>query len=911
MASTIEQILKDHYMDGVFHTHVSMIHPKGKFQFNRDGMEKFWKIYCKRILEDENIIVGVAEKPQAYLPVLADFDIKLLDTGEIDFGEHVYTEEHINSVVQIYQSVLRNIVEDCNDHHIMCVLLEKPIYYLSVKDTMYIKNGFHLHFPNLFMSKVAQEIHLIPRIQEELKKRDIFSDLGITDSSSVFDKAYCTVPWLLYGSRKSEDMEPYRATWVFNSSGDRVSVEEGLKMCRIFDQQERLIDIKGKVLENLPKILSIIPYGRQTMEVKQGLISPLKDKIKEKHKEKIKSVLSVDSGEALAVSARLLPMIADFRAEDRNEWMTIGWGLYNIGEGSAQALDQWIEFSSRCEEKFDEGKCIYEWERMIKKDITLGTLRYYASIDNPDEYKKYKQEMAEKHVAESINGAHNDVAKVLFSLYGTEFVCASISNKIWYQFRGNYWEEIEEGVFLRMRISDEIAALYGSKCKEILDGMITAEEDKATAAMFGTKMKLVQKMIANCKSSNFKTQVMKEAMEVFYDRRFKEKLDQNPYLIGFSNGIYDLKENIFRAGRPEDFISKVLPIDYQEYDESDGPVQDVIEFLSKVFPDESIRNYFLDMYSDIFVGGNTHKKVFFWTGEGDNGKSVTQGLFEKMLGGLAIKLNTQYFTGKKISAGAANPELSRAAPPVRSVMLEEQNADEQVNIGELKKLSGNDSYVARDLFEKGKAMREVVAMFMITWVCNRLPKIRSPDKATWNRVRVIPFESTFVEPGMPCPERLEDQMKQKRFPMDKTFAAKIPGMVQAFAWYLLQWRKQERKLFEPEKVKEATAEYRKDNDLFRQFTEECIIEDDSKISIVELYSHFKEWFKEGFPNNTLPIKNEVREYFTKQWGSTVNACWRGYRIRTLQDDVDKGLAIVFTENDFVNYGPDGKIIPPL
>ena len=33
---------------------------------------------------------------------------------------------------------------------------------------------------------------------------------------------------------------------------------------------------------------------------------------------------------------------------------------------------------------------------------------------------------------------------------------------------------------------------------------------------------------------------MKEAMEVFCDGRFKDRLDQNPMLVGFKNGIYDL-----------------------------------------------------------------------------------------------------------------------------------------------------------------------------------------------------------------------------------------------------------------------------------------------------------------------------------------------------------------------------------
>ena len=123
-----------------------------------------------------------------------------------------------------------------------------------------------------------------------------------------------------------------------------------------------------------------------------------------------------------------------------------------------------------------------------------------------------------------------------------------------------------------------------------------------------------------------------------------------------------------------------MPIDYTEYTESDEIVQNVIDFLIKVFPDQTIRTYFLDTYSDIFVGGNKQKKVYMWTGEGDNAKSITQKFFELMLGELAIKFNTQYFTGKKVASGSANPELSRAAPPVRHATMEEPDADEQLNI---------------------------------------------------------------------------------------------------------------------------------------------------------------------------------------------------------------------------------------
>ena len=154
-------------------------------------------------------------------------------------------------------------------------------------------------------------------------------------------------------------------------------------------------------------------------------------------------------------------------------------------------------------------------------------------------------------------------------------------------------------------------------------------------------------------------------------------------------------------------------------------------------------------------------------------------------------------------------------------------------------------------------------------------------------------------------------MLEKRFPMDKTFSSKIPDMVGAFAWYLLQWRQKITVRIEPDKVKEATAIYRRQNDIYRQFIEECIADDnDSILSLTELYAHFKEWFREGWANMTLPIKNEVKEYFEKLWGEPRGARWAGYRIRTLEEDIADGEALLITEDDLVNYEPGGNALPP-
>jgi P4 family phage/plasmid primase-like protien len=902
--ASFDQLLNKNFVDSqdtVWHTHVSMVQPRGKFQFNRRDIEEFWEMYCQQMSLDKIPIVGIAEKPHNYTPVLVDIDLKVKDETNIDYGSSLYSETDVKKVVEIYQSVLKEILKDCTPTNLKCILLEKPLYYITAGENRYIKNGFHLHFPGVFLSKINQTIHLVPRVKEKIKSISIFNNLNIDDCSSVVDESSCSVPWLMYGSRKSEDSEPYMFSKVYDENGN-ISDITTFKHYVIYDRDEEPVNIKEKVKFYLPRILSIIPYGRETHDVKSGLELVNKDKVYKSSLNPTRKNATISCEEALKISSRLLPLLSDERAEDRNEWMSIGWVLYNIGDGCSEALDQWLEFSSRSE-KYEESKCVYEWDRMVKRDKTIGTLKHYAKIDSPEKYEEFLKEQAEPLIKQSLNGSHNDIAKVLHAYYGDEFRCASITGKTWYQYRRSQhkWEEIEEGVFLREHISDHLVKDYVMVSKDLIE-QFGATTDKAEEAMVAARKKQVDRIITSMKSAPFKNNVMREAMEVFYDRTFKDKLDQNPYLIGFKNGVYDLKNNLFREGVQDDYISKTIPIEYTEFSEADNEVEDVKEFMYKVFPDSSIRNYFMDTYSDIFVGGNSQKKVYMWTGEGDNGKSITQAFFELMLGELAIKFNTQYFTGKKTATGSANPELSRAAPPVRHVTMEEPDADEQLNIGELKKLSGGDSYWARDLFEKGKSTREVFPMFTLTFICNKLPKLKYSDKATWNRLRVIPFESTFVAPGEDCPITFEEQMKQKRFPMDRDFKRKIPGMVQAFAWYLLKWRKQITVRIEPEKVKEATAVYRKQNDIYRQFVEECIVNCDSYISLTEMYGQFKEWFRESFPNMQLPIKNDVKEYFETLWGDFEPGFrWHGYRIRTLQDDVESGDAVILNASDLVKY----------
>jgi phage/plasmid-associated DNA primase len=246
-----------------------------------------------------------------------------------------------------------------------------------------------------------------------------------------------------------------------------------------------------------------------------------------------------------------------------------------------------------------------------------------------------------------------------------------------------------------------------------------------------------------------------------------------------------------------------------------------------------------------------------------------------MLGEYAVKLPTSLIVGKRTQASAACPELVRAGNGVRWAVLQEPDKKDVVNIGILKELSGNDSFFARGLYKEGS---EIEPMMKLVVICNDPPMIPHSDKAVWNRVRVIPYESVFCDNPPATPE---EQLLEKKFAKDPFFDEKIPHMIQALAWYLLEYRKKNIKAPEPDKVKLATAQYMKKNDCYRQFIEERIVEcKNSTVSIPELYPLFKDWFRESMSSNQVPTKNEFKEYLYRYWGEpTLGSKWKGYKIQ--------------------------------
>lgn len=912
------------------YTHTSQMYPQlGKFTVDHNHQEEFWRLYCDGLLTEGNqFMCGISESPNPYMPILVDIDLDWTEeealnimkrrgvkveynkNGVAIFNESIYTQRHIDKLIEVYLDVFRYCFQEYEASRLFCFVLEKSKPY---NNGVKVKNGFHLHFPYCFVHQSEQENQIYPRVVKRLNELDLFADLYKENSGAVVDRGAVKKYWLMYGARKDTKLESYRLTRIVNFKGMDVDLETVMENNVIVNLDGKHIDLKSPVKKDdqdpgevkpieyfLPRILSVHSYERPISRTRcdlESALPPKPSKIKD-HKKEIYENMPFQ--EMYDMVKKLMAMINSRRADNYDTWIEIGWILFNIMKGSTdEGLQLFLEFSKRTSRNnYNEATCVYHWNTMEVRSYTIGTLRHFAGIDNPQEYAKFMAETSDRHIKDSLDGGHADLAKCLYDIFANRFVCASIERKIWYEFKDHRWIRMDSGISLRQRIDSELVPKYKLAIQKCFENGVDSQSEEVQA-----RHKKLNAILLHLKTAGFKDSIMKECQEKFYNGNFLERLDNDKYLVGFTNGVIDLHTLTFRDGRPEDYISMTTGYDYKEYKEDDPDVQEVNTIMIKIYPDPILKRYALEYFARLLKGGNDAKTFLCHCSSGNNGKSVMIELVEKALGNYMVKLPTALLTGKRGQSSQAAPELARTHG-VKFAVLQEPDGNDTMNGGILKELTGNDTMFIRGLFQSGSDMK---LLFKLSLITNNLPRIPADDQAIWNRVRVLPYQSLFPQNNAEVPLTWEEQMKKKIFYRDPTITEKFDILKPAFMFILFNTYKecmQRGWSDDPEMVTEATLKYRENNDYLLQFVNECIKVDPRpgcNIGINDLYNTFKSWFQMTYNNSVkMATKNEIKEQLLKKWGPMKLNKWPGKRLKKPEDEEMEGSIRVLREDDFTD-----------
>jgi P4 family phage/plasmid primase-like protien len=468
----------------------------------------------------------------------------------------------------------------------------------------------------------------------------------------------------------------------------------------------------------------------------------------------------------------------------------------------------------------------------------------------------------------------------------------------WYQFDGHTWRSLKTWMRLRERLSNEVRNIYIQADREVGNRITQASTEDERQRLEAKRKNLfaVEKSLQN---SGFKDSVMKEAAEKFYDEEFLQYMNQDTTLVGFSNGILELRHPgsdgrphiFFRPGRPDDCISFQMgrgivsmdAIPYIPYDpEHPAPEHlELLDFFAKIYPDPVLREYALTLYAACLEGANHEQKFYIMSGSGGNGKSKIIDLMSKTFGEYQESLPVTALTRKRADAGSANPEMI-VLKCRRFVSMVEPEEGERINTSLMKQLSGQDTLKARGLFQD---QDQFVVMARIFMSCNELPAVSSMDNGTWRRLRVIPHVSIFVEEGRPT------DPSRNIYSRDPLLDSKIgrwrPYFAGMLAWYY-ETKYLRGGLSEPPQVTAASDRYKEENDSFAAFAQECLMREiGAEIKVGDVCARYKDWQRFN-PGKKQLQKPAIVQKMTELYGKPIDSLGRtfaGVRMAIEGEDV--------------------------
>lgn len=190
--------------------------------------------------------------------------------------------------------------------------------------------------------------------------------------------------------------------------------------------------------------------------------------------------------------------------------------------------------------------------------------------------------------------------------------------------------------------------------------------------------------------------------------------------------------------------------------------------------------------------------------------------------------------------------------------------------GLIKQLTGGDTIACRPLY---KSTIQFVPTMKLWLAVNHKPKVSSEDDAMWRRIRTLPFDKTIPE-GKRGP-KLKAKMKNTH---------EIGPAILAWAVKGCQLWQQEG-LKAPNRVEEATKEYRASQDIIGEFIADRIESSEGEqLSRLKLYQEYKQWCEVN-GERVISQTEFTRKLHERGWKDAPRGkerCFEGHKLRTLE-----------------------------
>lgn len=875
----------------------------GSYIIDDEDIADYYKLYYEHVFIKKQKEY-ITEKQLDEGAIALDFDFRY----DYSVEERQHTPEHILDILLLYLEELKNIFV-FTEQSFPVYVFEKPNVNRNTEQNV-TKDGIHM----IMGIKADRTVQRLLRQKIISKIKDVL-DVPITnDFESVLDEGITkgTTNWQLYGSRKPGN-EAYELVQHFKINLDTTDQEF------VVDE----VNVKDFDLRNNFSMLSVRYQNHVSFNLNPAILPEYNNfqgnKPKQRKQTKAKIKLLVEDDDIVEIAditdkdklAKAVNYMLDslkyneYEIRETHEYTQVlperfyAPGSHLENRQVAFALKRtddrlflsWVMLRSKASD-FDYAsipELHNQWKKYFNLNsdgITRRSIMYWAKQYNYDGYETVKKKSIDNALENALNSpTEYDKALILKQMFKDRYVCVSYDKRgIWYRYKNHKWE-LDRGISIRDAISTQMYDLFSKKADAYQAEYTEYDAGDERAEFIRKKAKIIGDIMLTLKKTNDKNNIVREAMELFYDSDFIKNMDTKKHLLCFNNGVVDFDNKVFRDGYPEDYITKCTNIDYITSDEIEKTKglssckDDIMEFFNKLFPIPELKTYMIEHLASCLIGTNKNQTFNVYHGSGSNGKSILTDLMSCVLGNYKGTVPITLVTEKRGLIGGTSDEILKLKG-VRYAVMQEPSKNVKLNEGIMKELTGGDPIQARGLYSESEIFEPQFNLVVCT---NNLFDIESNDDGTWRRIRKVDYVAKFVDEN----ETYTDETKYV-FKKDKTLKEKLPKFAPVLASILVN------KAFETqgivtdcEHVINASNKYRNNQDHIAAFVSERIVKTDSnrdKIGKKNVQDEFKLWFVQEHGNRKPPKGLEVTEYMNRMFGVAKSTGWHKCKFIPLESD---------------------------
>ncbi|KAK9806850.1 hypothetical protein WJX72_004974 [[Myrmecia] bisecta] len=566
--------------------------------------------------------------------------------------------------------------------------------------------------------------------------------------------------------------------------------------------------------------------------------NPAKKEKKKKPADRLQTSSSTETPLTTEEGNQLVRMFSDEGVDDYGTWVDRLMLLKTL-DIDVQAAREW----SMKGQKFDEDGFSKTWESLNPNgQLTVASIFHFAKLGDPVKFRAFLRQRTKglaEHVIESGAG-HVPMVQLLQCSYPGIFKGVSDRNAVLWHFQDHSWKSGGRNYVIQTLVNEVLPRFEDllEAAKKARDALLPDSSPEGIAKLNAakTRVKNVTFVVSRLHNNGYKNRVVDELASLEYDPDFLSRLDEDRYLIGFDDGVYDLRAQAFRHGQPSDHVSFTTGYAYEPTVDPDVRTK-IMGVLASCFETTELLDYMLDTLCMCVCGHRTEEAFYVWTGTGGNGKSLVAELALNTFGDYGSTIDESYFTTHTRSSSSATPELANKNGVRIVITSEPEENGGAILIGKVKKITGGDVINARQLYAQEIRFKPQFGVFLLA---NDTPALSRVDGGILRRLKVLEWVYKFVaEPSLAEGSR----EKKEDLSIKEGFLGSLVWKQQFMLLLLERFHARPKGgACVPDAVQAATNKYLEEsNPLGFWFSERVVLDPEASTKKADWYADYRTW----------------------------------------------------------------------